>query len=225
VRRPSVGSASARFRKSASNTPLSSVRGGCSPSVSSNRETFHFEGSPPFGFDADQSPQRFVAAQLGQARFGRHISQSDRQHDHAPQDGDGIVVAPLGRVSGSLTEQSSVGERGEQVAESLEGQAVLKTVPGDQGLGVMDEQGDDPCREGGGAETPALLSTQHKPDSLADWGKKTGKLEFLRGDRARFANIRRERRIPHPANANNTLRTTQRALARAWRVANRGSGG
>jgi hypothetical protein len=46
-------------------------------------------GDARLGLDAVQAPRRFVATQFRVARFGRHMSPYDRQHDHPPQDGDG----------------------------------------------------------------------------------------------------------------------------------------
>lgn len=91
-------------------------------------------------------PERFVAFEFGQTGLGMRMPEGDGQDDDAPQDVDGVVVAAFAAGAAERFEQGAIGEGGQQVADGLERGAVFEAVPGEQGLGLGNDQGDVPCQ-------------------------------------------------------------------------------
>lgn len=91
-----------------------------------------------FGLDADEPAEGFVAPQFSQAGFGVGVPQGEGQHDDAPQDVHGIVIASLAPGVAERLQQPGVGEDGEQLAQRGQRGAVFQAVPGEEGFGLGD---------------------------------------------------------------------------------------
>ena len=98
-----------------------------------------FVGNAGLGFDADQAAEPVIATQLVEDGLGGDVTQDDAEDDHAPEHGDRIVVASLAASVAERIEELGVRQGGEQILDGLQGGAVLEAIPGEEGLGCVND--------------------------------------------------------------------------------------
>ena len=100
---------------------------------------FGFNAGPmAVAVDAQQPSQSFIAAEFCQTSLKGGVSQQRRQHDHAPQHRNGIIVAAPTAPMPQALEQAAIGQQPEKGADGLEGRTVFKCFPSEQRPQDMD---------------------------------------------------------------------------------------
>src|SRR5262249_37271255 len=88
---------------------------------------------------ADEAAQAVVAAELGEHGLGGDVAEGDAQDHDAPEEVDGVVVAPLAAGLAERVEELGIGEGGEQILDGLERGAVFERLPIEQRLGGVED--------------------------------------------------------------------------------------
>jgi len=107
--RPKSGTSDPSRRIIVSNTSRSRLGGGSCPDRFKKPANVPFLGNLLLPVDADQPPQRLVAAKLSQAALERRMPQQGRQQHHTPQHMNRIVVAPFAPGTAQRLQQLAVG--------------------------------------------------------------------------------------------------------------------
>src|SRR5262249_42001369 len=137
-------------------------------------------GDSVLALDPQEQPQRRIAAEFLEASVDRDVPQGDGQDERAPEDLDGIVIAPLAARRAEGIEQGMVGDRLQEHAEGWKRRRILEGIPGEQRLGNRDLHRGRQRAEGRGDKRPTI-TTQKIPASLGPWGKIRERTEIWGG--------------------------------------------
>ena len=114
------------------------------------------------GLDPEESIERGVAADFGEAGVIRGMPQERGEHGDAPEEGDGIVVPAASPRLPQTLQEGGVGDGLETAADRPQGGRILQGRPGEQGLSLRDPH----RRNGSSAEDPSL----HRDESPVQGG-------------------------------------------------------
>jgi hypothetical protein len=110
------------------------------------------------GLDPEESMQRGVAADFGEAGVIRGMPQERGEHGDAPEEGDGIVVSAASPRLPQTPQESGVGDGLETAADRSQGGRILQGRPGEQGLSIR-----DPHRRNGSLDRDPVYIAMNPP--------------------------------------------------------------
>ena len=106
-------------------------------------------GNLLFVLDANQESEGGIALQFRETSINRLVPQRDGEEQRAPENADGIIVAPFASSLAKREEPLAIGDRFEQKPERRERRGILERVPGEPGFGDADVPGNLAGRSGG----------------------------------------------------------------------------
>ena len=165
-------------------------------------------------FDADEQPQRRIALEFVEAGVGGDVPQGDGQDERAPEDLDGIVVAPLAAGRPERLEEWVIGDGFEEDADGLQRGGIFESVPGEQRLGDGDFHG--VVRGSGGGMTGDLILLRKRSPRRWTAGRRIVKMGLPEGKGQRIIGNRGVRRFsgtqnrPEKPGPENFSRTSSR---------------